>query len=130
MENKLVSGEVPLHTPLFASTSLAKNNKNKKETKKEKDGDVGEGLGKQEIRDMGEVYSLDFFFCGNVFRIKLDVTFSRLPVEKYFLIPEGVLGKWNGLATRLWWKVRSPAGQCNTLHRICRVVGEGVRGPS
>lgn len=64
---------------------------------------MGEGLGKQEIRDTGEVYSSDPFFCGNVFKIKLDMTFSRLPMEKYFLIPEGALGKWNSLATWLAW---------------------------
>lgn len=64
---------------------------------------MGEGLGKQEIRDIGEVYSSDSFCCGNVFRIKLDMTFSRLPMEKCFLIPEGALGKWNSLATRLAW---------------------------
>lgn len=45
---------------------------------------------------LGEVSSFDSFFCGNVFKIKLDMTFSRLPVEKYFLIPEGALG--NGTA--------------------------------
>lgn len=29
------------------------------------------------------------------------MTFSRLSVEKYFLIPEGALGKQNSLATGL-----------------------------
>lgn len=62
---------------------------------------MGERLGKQEIRDIREVYSFDFFSCRNVFGIKLDMTFSRLPEEKYFLIPEGPLGKWNSWATRL-----------------------------
>ena len=57
---------------------------------------------------LGEVSSFDSFFCGNVFKIKLDMTFSRLPVEKYFLIPEGALGKWNSLATRLAWQPGLP----------------------
>lgn len=81
---------------------------------------MGEGLGKQEIRDISEVYSFGFFSCRNVFRIKLDMTFSRLPEEKYFLIPEGALGKWNSWATRLArpgfdGKGRSHVVQCDTL---------------
>lgn len=51
MENKLVSGGVP-SSPLPTFTSLGKKKWN---------GDVGEGLGKQEIRDIGEVYSFDSF---------------------------------------------------------------------
>ena len=63
------------------------------------------------------------------------MTFSRLPVEKYFLIPEGALGKWNNLATRLarpgyGGKIRFRRIQCNTLHRICRVMGDGILGTS
>lgn len=63
------------------------------------------------------------------------MTFSRLPVEKYFLIPEGALGKWNSLATRLAWpgyggKIRFHGVHCNTLHRIFRVTGDGILGPS
>lgn len=110
MENRLVSGGAPLLT----ACSLYFPHK------KRWSGDVGEGLGKQEIRDIGEVYSFGFFSCRNVFRIKLDMTFSRLPEEKYFLIPEGALGKWNSWATRLAWpgfdgKGRSHVVQCDTL---------------
>lgn len=136
MENKLVSGGVPPFPPLSTFTSLTKKEKGKeKKTQQRWSGDVGEGLGKQEIMDIGEVYSFDSFFCGNVFRIKLDMTFSRLPMEKYFLIPEGALGKWNSLATRLacpgyGGKIRSHAVQCNNrLHSICSVVDEGTLGP-
>lgn len=89
---------------------------------------MGEGLGKQEVSDIGEVHSFDFFYRGNVFRIKLDMTFSRLPVEKYFLIPEGALGKetarppglcGQGSAGRL--------GPCGAP--FCSVLGQGVLGP-
>ena len=84
---------------------------------------------------LGEVSSFDSFFCGNVFKIKLDMTFCRLPVEKYFLIPEGALGKWNSLATRLaspgyGGKIKFHGVHCNTLHRIFREMGDGILGPS
>lgn len=52
MENKLVSGGVPLLS--FAHFYFPWK-------KKKWNGDVGEGLGKQEIRDIGEVYSFDSF---------------------------------------------------------------------
>lgn len=49
------------------------------------------------------------------------MTFSKLPVEKYFLIPEGALGKRNSLATRLaqpgyGGKIRFHRVQCNIPH--------------
>lgn len=56
MENKLVSVDPSLP---FASTSLAE--KKKKKERKRWNGDVGEGLEKQKIRDLGEVYSLTSF---------------------------------------------------------------------
>lgn len=104
---------------------------NAKKKKKRWNGDVGEGPGENKKSGMlGEVSSFDFFFLWNVFKIKLDMTFSRLPVEKYFLIPEGALGEWNSLATRLAWqpglpgqvggKIKFHGVHCNTLHRIFR----------
>lgn len=122
MENKLVSGGVPLLS--FAHFYFPWKKK-KMERRC--------GWRARETRNQGYrrgllIWLLSF---GNAFRIKLDMTFSRLPVEKYFLISEGALGKWNSLATRLagpgcGGKTGSHTVQCTMLHRICRIMDEGL----
>lgn len=62
------------------------------------------------------------------------MTFSRLSVEKYFLIPEGALGKRNkqpgdqARPAEVWWEAGSHARPCKALRRVCGVMDQGVLG--